>query len=475
MGSRDLRNIQPFVRRDTSILAATDIYTADGHTFDAEVAHPIHGKPFRPEITTIMDVATRRVVGWSVDLAESGWAVLDALRMAVCEYGIPSMFYVDNGSGYVNKMMQGLMAQLSIEMTHSIPYNSQARGIIERSHQTLWVQAAKKLPTYMGADMDAQARQRAFKVTRADVKAQRQSRILMDFRLFVQFVTDVVADYNARPHSSLGKFTDAVTLKKRSYSPVEFWQKSVQLGAKIVPVEVWERDDLFLPFVMRMVRRGEVEVFGNKYFSRDLEQHHGDTVQVHYDIHDAETVVLRDHASGRLICRAAWNGNKSSYFPLAVVEQNQQKRAEGRLRRLAVKQAEALAELSPTQVLAHVQAQSLPNVAPLDLGRVFADLEARAASENGVVRHPLPSPPPQSGKERGMGGLYVVGDAPETKLARWLRIDEEWMSTNMIVDAEERTFWRLFQQSKAFAAMREADELLKRRLVETAYLQREQF
>ena len=59
MGKREIKNIQPFIRRDTSLLLPTDVYTADGHCFDAEVAHPMHGKPFRPEITSIIDVATR--------------------------------------------------------------------------------------------------------------------------------------------------------------------------------------------------------------------------------------------------------------------------------------------------------------------------------------------------------------------------------------------------------------------------------
>ncbi|OAL81318.1 hypothetical protein AY606_00770 [Acinetobacter sp. SFB] len=68
MGNRELKNLQPFIRRDTEQLLPTDVYTADGHCFDAEIAHPMHGKPFRPEITAIIDVATRRLVGWSIDL-----------------------------------------------------------------------------------------------------------------------------------------------------------------------------------------------------------------------------------------------------------------------------------------------------------------------------------------------------------------------------------------------------------------------
>ncbi|MFZ3191707.1 MAG: transposase family protein [Moraxellaceae bacterium] len=200
MGSRSLKNIQPFIRRDTTILQPSDVYTADGHCFDAEVAHPSHGRPFRPEITAVVDVATRVMVGWSLDLAESGWAVLDAIRMSATHYGVPAVFYVDNGSGYKNDLMKneglGLLARLGTSSEHSLPYNSHARGIIERSHQSVWVKAAQNLPTYMGKDMDDQAKQQAFKVTRKQIKQFGQSNLMLQWSEFVQVAERVVAEYN---------------------------------------------------------------------------------------------------------------------------------------------------------------------------------------------------------------------------------------------------------------------------------------
>ena len=58
---------------------------------------------------------------------------------------------------------------MNIRKENSIAYNSQARGIGERIHRTIWVRAAKELPTYMGADMDPQAKQAVFKKTRQDI------------------------------------------------------------------------------------------------------------------------------------------------------------------------------------------------------------------------------------------------------------------------------------------------------------------
>lgn len=206
MGSREIKNIMPFVRRDFSLLEPNDVWSADGHTFDSEVQHPFHGRPFRPEITAFIDIGTRKAVGWSVDLAESGQAVADALRYAVERHGIPAILYVDNGPGYKNAFMEnadtGLLGRLGITPSHSLPYNSQARGVIERFHKTCWVQGAKQLPSYIGAEMDRQARLEQFKLTRKALKSG-GAMPLMPWDIFVQWCEQRIAEYNASAHRSL--------------------------------------------------------------------------------------------------------------------------------------------------------------------------------------------------------------------------------------------------------------------------------
>jgi putative transposase len=461
MGSRQLKNIQPFVRRDTTLLLPTDAYTADGHCFDAEVAHPIHGRPFRPEITTVIDIATRLVVGFSVDLAESGWAVLDAIRLSATNWGIPALFYVDNGSGYQNDMMKaqgrGVMARLGTEMTHSLPYNSQARGIIERSHQTLWVKAAKNLPTYMGADMDDQARQKAFKVTRRDIKAVGTSKLLVQWDVFLDYAKQVVSEYNHKPHSSLPKFLDRSTMKKRHQSPIECWHSAVSAGAEIHKVDDAEAVDLFRPYVERVVRRGEVELFGNKYFSIELEQYHGESMQIGYDIHDPEQVWVRD-AEGRLVATAQWNANRTSYFPQSKIEQARQQRAKGRLRNLAVKQAEALEEAGPARVLEHLDTQQLPVFSQQknDLASVFAELNSLEPHSNVVPFH----------QGRKAEPLHVdqpsTTRSPAEKLAHWLVLDEQ-ANAGIELSMADFDFWTMFPQGKLFRSLTDDQPELRRR------------
>lgn len=364
MGTREIKSIKPFVRRTTDELWPGDVYTADGHTFDAEVANPMHGRPFRPEITSIIDVNTRKNVGWSVALAESTWAVLDALRMAVVQNGIPAIFYVDNGSGYKNAAMgqetTGFMARLSITIQHSLPYNSQARGLIERSHKSIWVRGAKTLPTYIGKKMDREASQKVHKITRKDIKNTGTSKILLPWKDFVDWAEEQVNAYNNRPHSSLGK-TYGADGKKRHMTPNEAWEQAATEGWKPTLVSEIEAQDLFRPYKKNVkVSNGEINLFGNRYFSHELTEFHGDSVNVGYDIHDPNRVWVRNK-TGQLICIAEFQANDQSYFPKSVIDQAAEKRAKGRIKRAAAKIEEAEQELAPPTQIDHLPAFELPS------------------------------------------------------------------------------------------------------------------
>ncbi|SMC39125.1 hypothetical protein [Rhizobium sp. RU36D] len=173
-GLLTLRSRMAYIQRSTENLFPTTIYTADGKTFDAEVEHPVTKRPFKPEITSILDVATRRCVGFSIALKENVISVTEALRNSCCYYSIPAIFYTDRGPGYKNKTfdgdVNGLMGRLSITKMHALPYNSQAKGIIERFNGTVWNPLARKLPTYLGAEMDKEAAKAVHKKTRCDIK-----------------------------------------------------------------------------------------------------------------------------------------------------------------------------------------------------------------------------------------------------------------------------------------------------------------
>lgn len=365
MGSREIKNIKPFVRRTFEELWPNDVWSADGHTFDAEVAHPLHGRPFRPEITSMIDIGTRVIPGFSVGLAESSLATVDALRHAITGYGVPAIFYVDNGSGYANEMLEsaatGLLGRFGITVKHSLPYNSQARGVIERLHRSVWVAAAKTLPSYIGADMDREAKQLNYKHTRTG-DADGVLRMPISWQNFVKLCEDAIDAYNRRPHSGLPKFTDEHG-RRRHYSPLEYWQhKAATLeGFQAVTISAEEAEMLFKPRVERKVLRGEVNLFGNKYFSQALAVMHDEIVHVAYDIHDADNVWIYAEA-GEFVCKAQWMGNAAKYQPTSVVEMARDKRADGRLKRAGAAIDEIEAERNGGNVLEAIPANELPGM-----------------------------------------------------------------------------------------------------------------
>ncbi len=335
-----LIKLRPHKHRKTGELWPGDIYTADGTTFDAEIQHPIHGQPFKPEITLVIDVATRRCVGLSIGEAESGFVILDALRMACLFGGIPCYFYVDNGSGYKNKLITGeglgMMARLDIEMTNSIPGRPQGKGLMERAVGTICVPAAKRFASCTNANMDTDAAKKVFKINRADLKAHGKSKFLPRFEEFKTVILKEVDRYNARPHRALPFVEDATTGKRRHMSPDEYWNGFKARGFMPLPVPDVYKEELFMPGLPRKVANGWVRLYNGQYFAKELEDFHGDYVEVRYDIWDASQVYCWT-TDGEKICTAKLDGNAMDYVPMPQIEAARERRDTGKIARLAEK------------------------------------------------------------------------------------------------------------------------------------------
>jgi putative transposase len=359
-GKLALRARQAYVARDFSDLLPTSVYVADGKTFDAEIAHPIHGQPFRPELTTIVDVATRRIVGWSAALDESTFAVIDALRRACATAGIPAIFYTDRGPGYRNKAMDaaatGFLARAGITAMRALPYNSQAKGVVERVNQ-IYGPAARSLPTFIGGEMDKEAKLLAFKATRRDLSLTGTSRLLTGWDAFLDLIEATITAYNDRPHSGLPKFRDPQLGRARHLTPNELWAQKSDGFEPVIPDQA-ELDDMFRPYVIRRARRCLIEWLGNSYFAPALEAFEGVDVAVGYDIRDASRVWVRnleeidgERLPGRLVAIAAFEGHRTRYVPVSAERAALEKRAKGRLARLQGKIGVVEQELRPAALL----------------------------------------------------------------------------------------------------------------------------
>ena len=333
-----LLKLRPYQRRDTSELWPGDVYTADGTTFDAEVLHPGNGQPFKPELTAIVDVATRRCVGVSINLSESKLTVLDALRMACMWAGIPAMFYSDSGPGYDNKLLlddrTGMMQRLGITPCNAIPGRPQGKGLMERAVQTLWVRAAQGLASYTGALMDADAAHRNYKNSRAAIKKGKRS-ILPTWDECKKHILARVDEYNATPHRGLPRYRDAAG-RMVHYSPNEYWQTFEARGFEPVLVPKGMGAELFMPGERRITRNGWVQMYGGRYYAEALAEYHGESVEVRYDIWDSARVWCWT-LNGRKIAQADLEGNTRPYFAESRVQAAREKRARAQVSRIDAK------------------------------------------------------------------------------------------------------------------------------------------
>lgn len=97
----------------------------------------IDGKKRKLFLCGIIDDHSRLMVGSGWTLHENTEALELALKGALLTYGLPKIFYCDNGAVYASTHLQLVCARLGIALVHSKPYDSPSRGKIERFWRTV--------------------------------------------------------------------------------------------------------------------------------------------------------------------------------------------------------------------------------------------------------------------------------------------------------------------------------------------------
>lgn len=332
------RSLLPYVARDVSMFKANDIWVGDGHSFKAKVQHPIHGRPFVPEITVIRDWVSRKIVGWSVDMAESCIAVSAALRDAMLRTSArPLVYYSDNGSGQTAKQLDhpvhGVLARMGIAHETGIPGNPQGRGIIERLWGDTFIALAREYPTFQGRSGDENTINRMLK----DLNKKEPKTMLPRWDDFLADVAKVVEEYNSRNHSVIGM------------TPNQAYSQKIDPDSIDVGVTAQELASLWMPQVERVPQRGLIELFKNEYAMPELVNllAEGERVVVRFDIHRPEKVMVF-RLDGRYLGEAIWDGHKRAAFPVSFIDAKREERVQRKVVQLGRKAADARKELGNT-------------------------------------------------------------------------------------------------------------------------------
>lgn len=364
MTGAQLKALKTYQKRDWSGLMNNDVWVGDGHSLKMKVRHPDHGQPFTPELTLIMDAASRYIVGWSLAYSENTFAVADALRHAMTTNGIPAIYYSDNGAGQANKAFDaditGILPRLGIRHETGIPGNPQGRGIIERVMKTLAHPIARAFETYYGPGADRDTVRRVSTATASLAKATKEGKTeltpkqqwasgkLPTWEELLSVIESAVSWYNnEHQHSALGNVTPTM-MRQHLFNQMD--------AEDYFPLTEVEARDLFRPGFTRRVQRGWLTVLNNEYWHSELENWDGQDVMVLIDQHDPLMAIIRD-LNGNWICDAQLDGNKRAAFAESLLERSKRKRAETRLKKLDEERAKANAEARPT--LEHERTQTL--------------------------------------------------------------------------------------------------------------------
>ncbi|ECH1485023.1 DDE-type integrase/transposase/recombinase [Salmonella enterica subsp. enterica] len=337
------RAYEVYSKRDWSMMPVNGVWISDGKSLDMKVLHPIYNRPFTPELTMVIDGRTRVVVGWSLSLAENRFAVAEAYRHGMENFGKPLFVYSDNGGGEKNKMLDdeevGIFSRMHVDHMTGIPGNPQARGIIERLNGVIPVNLARRFATYNGRNADPEFVRVMSKKMVSLTNALRQGKeltteqkrtlgLIPDWNTLTQAVGEEIEKYNqSHEHSELPK------VNGQHMSPLAYRKFVLETeGDDIEYVTAQELRDMFLPEEMRTAARGWIQLGTNDYFAKELIEVDQEKVRVAFNPHDAQEVYIR-RLDGTFVCTAVWNGNKRAPVPVARVEKAMQERANRQMKR----------------------------------------------------------------------------------------------------------------------------------------------
>jgi hypothetical protein len=158
-----------YIKRDYTKFRPMDVIVGDYVTLDFLVR--VDGHLWRPKLCAFMDMRTRAIVGWSLQLTANSLGVALALKMCFEQYGLPDTIYFDNGKEFKNYQLcgnewkvrhslvdvaaverdVGIVVEAGVNISFCQPYHGQSKPI-ERFWRTLHNEFDKGFLTYYGSN-----------------------------------------------------------------------------------------------------------------------------------------------------------------------------------------------------------------------------------------------------------------------------------------------------------------------------------
>ena len=286
--------VEPYIKRDASLLDVGDILVADGHKLAFQVINPFTGKPCRATLVGFLDWKSTALVGYEIMLEENTQCIASALRNAIINLDmIPKIVYQDNGRAFRAKYFTddkgfgelgfyGLYAKLGIETVFARPYNARSK-VIERFFKEFQEGFEKLMPSYVGSSIFnkpayLKRNEKFHKTLHQDYVPTIEETIKM-IDMWLKFK-------NSQPCTNAPNMTIAEVLENRKKQNID---KSLL-------------DDLMLATEVKTIQRNGVRFLNCDYFDERLYGLRG-KVLVKYNLFDLTSVKVFTQ-KGEYLCTA---------------------------------------------------------------------------------------------------------------------------------------------------------------------------
>lgn len=302
-GEEALRRSLPTQRRTVAHLHALQCVNLDGHVWDVFVMPPDGGnRPIRPVMIAIQDVYSRKVLAWRIATSENSVTTRLTFADLFENYGIPKECVIDNGRAFNSKWLTGgmktrfrfkirpedpvgLLVGLDILVHPTLPYRGQSKPI-ERAFRDMCDKIAKR------ACFDG-----AYTGNNPTAKPENYGSKAVPWDYFVEQVSIGIHKHNAK------LFRQTEMARGRSFDQVFFESYATAPIGKVLPEQL-RMALLTADQVTVNGQTGEIQLYGNRYWSEGSGQLHGQKVTVRFDPDNLARDIHLYDAKGRYLTAA---------------------------------------------------------------------------------------------------------------------------------------------------------------------------
>ena len=286
--------VEPYIKRDASLLDVGDILVADGHKLAFQVINPFTGKPCRATLVGFLDWKSTALVGYEIMLEENTQCIASALRNAIINLDmIPKIVYQDNGRAFRAKYFTddkgfgelgfyGLYAKLGIETVFARPYNARSK-VIERFFKEFQEGFEKLMPSYVGSSI---INKPAYLKRNEKFHSNLHNDYIPTIEETIKMIDMWLKFKNSQPCTNAPNMTIAEVLENRKKQNID---KSLL-------------DDLMLATEVKTIQRNGVRFLNCDYFDERLYGFRG-KVLVKYNLFDLTSVKVFT-PKGEYLCTA---------------------------------------------------------------------------------------------------------------------------------------------------------------------------